>query len=136
MEELRNLHQNAFNYVNDAGPHKWSRVHCLDRRERNLDFTSLCLEYYKRHTLINVYLVPIIPVGHPSTWVVPSDIAERVVLNPISKRQAGRQRVGRHVLSSERTTTQSCRKCGQLGHNKKKCSNPPLINEGPTRVVP
>ncbi|KAK2652864.1 hypothetical protein Ddye_012720 [Dipteronia dyeriana] len=28
MEELRNLHQNAYDYVIDAGPHKWSRVHC------------------------------------------------------------------------------------------------------------
>ncbi|KAK3218348.1 hypothetical protein Dsin_012318 [Dipteronia sinensis] len=26
--ELRNLHKNAFDYVEAAGPHKWSRVHC------------------------------------------------------------------------------------------------------------
>ncbi|KAK2655331.1 hypothetical protein Ddye_008383 [Dipteronia dyeriana] len=53
-------------------------------------FTSLCVDYYKRQTLTNTYSVPIMPVGHPSTWIVPSDIAERVVLNPISRRQAGR----------------------------------------------
>ncbi|KAK3222538.1 hypothetical protein Dsin_009563 [Dipteronia sinensis] len=28
MEELRNLHKGAFDYVIAAGPHKWSRVHC------------------------------------------------------------------------------------------------------------
>ncbi|KAK2652662.1 hypothetical protein Ddye_012518 [Dipteronia dyeriana] len=154
MEELRNLHKNAYDYVIDASPHKWSCVHCPERRnmlqrwlhdryraaqfirqqlndathlvilkrvekcgfmtvnlvdwnvfsvkrsekqwtvdlahktctcnkfqmdhfpyshaleavrERNLDLTSLCLDYYKRQTLIDTYSVPIIPVGHPST---------------------------------------------------------------------
>ncbi|KAK3198472.1 hypothetical protein Dsin_021887 [Dipteronia sinensis] len=68
--------------------------------------------------------------------VVPSDIAERVVLNPKTKRQSGRPMEGRHASSSERKTTQSCRRCGQSGHNSKRCSNPPLINEGPSRIVP
>ncbi|KAK3229112.1 hypothetical protein Dsin_000993 [Dipteronia sinensis] len=58
-------------------------------RERNLDLTSLCADYYKRETRIDAYSVPIMPVGHPSSWVVPSDIAARVVLNPKSKRQSG-----------------------------------------------
>ncbi|KAK2658700.1 hypothetical protein Ddye_005233 [Dipteronia dyeriana] len=34
MEELRNLHLNAYDYVINAGPYKWSRVHCPDRRYR------------------------------------------------------------------------------------------------------
>ncbi|KAK2633790.1 hypothetical protein Ddye_028582 [Dipteronia dyeriana] len=34
MEELRNLHPNAYEYVIDTDPHKWSRVHCPDRRYR------------------------------------------------------------------------------------------------------
>ncbi|KAK4849628.1 hypothetical protein QYF36_026693 [Acer negundo] len=104
--------------------------------ERNLDFTSLCADYYKRETLIDAYSVPIMPVGHPSSWVVPSDIAARVVLNPKTKRQLGRPMEGRHASSSERTTTQSCRRCGQPGHNSRRCSNPPMVNEGPSRIVP
>ncbi|KAK2658854.1 hypothetical protein Ddye_005387 [Dipteronia dyeriana] len=104
--------------------------------ERNLDLTTLCADYYKRQTLIDAYSVPIIPVGHPSTWVVPSDIAQRVILNPNSRRQAGRPRADRHVSSSERTTTQSCRRCGQPGHNSRRCPNPPMINEGTSRGVP
>ena len=99
-------------------------------------FTSLCADYYKRETLIDTYSVPIIPVGHPSSWVVPSDIAAWVVLNPKSKRQSGRPMEGRHASSSERTTTQSNRRSGQLGHNSRRCSNPPMINEGPSRIVP
>ncbi|KAK2645146.1 hypothetical protein Ddye_020341 [Dipteronia dyeriana] len=67
------------------------------------DFTSLCADYYKRQTFIDAYSVPIISVGHPSTWVVPYDITKWVVLNPISRRQIGRPRAGRHVSSSERT---------------------------------
>ncbi|KAK2656227.1 hypothetical protein Ddye_009279 [Dipteronia dyeriana] len=67
MEELQNLHPNAYDYVIDAGPHKWSRVHCPNRRDRNMDFTSLCADFYKRQTLIDLYSVPIIPVGHPYT---------------------------------------------------------------------
>ncbi|KAK2640752.1 hypothetical protein Ddye_022515 [Dipteronia dyeriana] len=105
-------------------------------RERNLDLTTLCSDYYKRQTLIDAYSVPIMMVGDPSTWVVPSDIVQRVILNPNSRRQAGRPRAGRYVSSSERTTTQSCRRCGQPEHNSRRCSNPPMINEGPSRGVP
>ncbi|KAK2659124.1 hypothetical protein Ddye_005657 [Dipteronia dyeriana] len=34
MKELRNLHQNAYDYVIDAGPHKLSRIHFPERRYR------------------------------------------------------------------------------------------------------
>ncbi|KAK3185063.1 hypothetical protein Dsin_032349 [Dipteronia sinensis] len=180
MGELRNLHKNAFDYVEAAGPYKWSRVHCPQlrfrvmttnvaecinsclkfarqlpmltlaefirnmlqrwfhdrhraaqsmhrhqltdashlvmlqrvekcgymtvnpvdwnifsvKRERNLDFTSLCSDYYKRQTFIDAYSVPIMSVCHPSSWVVSSDIAEPVVLNPKTKRQSGRPMEG------------------------------------------
>ncbi|KAK3212645.1 hypothetical protein Dsin_017351 [Dipteronia sinensis] len=58
----------------------------LQRWERNLDYTSLCANYYKRETLKDTYSVPIMPVGHSNTWVVPEDIRQRVVLPPKSKR--------------------------------------------------
>ncbi|KAK3193087.1 hypothetical protein Dsin_024397 [Dipteronia sinensis] len=109
--------------------------HC-SYRERNLDFTSLCADYYNRHTLIDAYSVSIMLVGHPSSWVVQSDSVVPVVLNLKTKRQSGRRMVGRHASSSERTTTQSCRRYGQLGHNSRRCSNPPLINESPSGIVP
>ena len=76
------------------------------------------------------------PVGHPSSWVVLSDIAARVVLNPKTKRQSGRPMKARHASSSEKTTTQLCRRCGQPGHNSRRCSNPPMVNEGPRTIVP
>ncbi|KAI9200977.1 hypothetical protein LWI28_016011 [Acer negundo] len=143
IEELRKLHKAAFDYVIVVGPHKWSRVHCLQKRymvmttnvvecinaclkfaqqlpmmtlvefirnilqkrERNLDFTSLCVDYYKRKTFIDAYSVPIMHVGHPSSWVVPSDIAAWVVLNPKLKRQSGHPMEGQHASSSSESTT-------------------------------
>ena len=98
--------------------------------------TSQCADYYKRETLINAYSIPIMPVGHPGSWVVPFYIASQVILNPKAKRQSGRPMEGWHVSSSERTTTQSCRRCGQPGHNSRRCSNPPMVNEGPSTAVP
>ncbi|KAK3204720.1 hypothetical protein Dsin_018766 [Dipteronia sinensis] len=56
------------------------------RAEQKLDFTSLCADYYKRQTLIDAYSVPIMPIGNPSSWVVPSDITAWVVLNPKTRR--------------------------------------------------
>ncbi|KAK3227241.1 hypothetical protein Dsin_007103 [Dipteronia sinensis] len=32
MEELKKLHKNAYEYVLEIGPHKWSRVYCPHRR--------------------------------------------------------------------------------------------------------
>ncbi|KAK2659325.1 hypothetical protein Ddye_005858 [Dipteronia dyeriana] len=178
MEELRNLHENAFNYVIEAGPHKWSRPGRLARatnskwscfhvhthlqqqgivllrnifwvltnefdtpcncccRDQNLDYISLCTDFYKRQTLIDAYSVPIMPVDHPSEWIVPIDITDHVVLNSLSRRQAGRPMGGRHALSSKKTTTQSSRRCGESSHNARRCHNPPLINDGPSRIVP
>ncbi|KAK2653120.1 hypothetical protein Ddye_012976 [Dipteronia dyeriana] len=77
------------------------------QREQNLDFTSFCTDYYKRETLVDAYSASIMHMGHPFLWLVPSDIAARVVLNPKSKRQSGHLIEGRHASSSERATMQS-----------------------------
>ncbi|KAK2642576.1 hypothetical protein Ddye_024339 [Dipteronia dyeriana] len=47
MEELRNLHLNAYDYVIDAGPHKWSRVHYPDRRYKVMTINAAeCINLY------------------------------------------------------------------------------------------
>ncbi|KAK3193818.1 hypothetical protein Dsin_025128 [Dipteronia sinensis] len=44
MEELSNLHQNAYDYVINARPEKWSRVHCPQQRYRLMTTnTAECL---------------------------------------------------------------------------------------------
>ncbi|KAK3225081.1 hypothetical protein Dsin_004943 [Dipteronia sinensis] len=188
MGELRNLHKNAFDYVEAVSPHKWSCVHCPQRRFRSSlgicysAIFTIDIELHSHQLTDSSHLVmlqrvekcgymTVNPVDwnifsvkrsgkqctvdlarktctcNNSKWTifrvlthsqrqVPSDIAERVVLNPKTKRQSGHPMEGRHALSSERTTTQSCRRCGKSGHNSMRCSNPPLINEGLSRIVP
>ena len=51
-----------------------------------MDYNSLCVDYYKRETLVDTYSVPIMPVGHPNTWEVPEDIRQRMILPLKSKK--------------------------------------------------
>ncbi|KAK3194153.1 hypothetical protein Dsin_025463 [Dipteronia sinensis] len=64
-------------------------------RERNLDYTSLCADYYKKEVLADAYSILIMSVGHPNTWVIPPDIKNRVVLTPDIRTQSGRPRRSR-----------------------------------------
>ncbi|KAK2655685.1 hypothetical protein Ddye_008737 [Dipteronia dyeriana] len=59
MEELHNLHQNAYDYVNAAGPHKWSRVHCPERRYRVMttnvaECINSCLKFTRQLPLLTL----------------------------------------------------------------------------------
>ncbi|KAK2653177.1 hypothetical protein Ddye_013033 [Dipteronia dyeriana] len=59
MEELRNLHQNAYDYVIDADPHKWSRVHCLERRYRVMtikveECINSCLKFARQLPMLTL----------------------------------------------------------------------------------
>ncbi|KAK2665796.1 hypothetical protein Ddye_004370 [Dipteronia dyeriana] len=42
MKELRNLHNNAYVYVIDTGPYKWSHVHCPDGKKVQGDDDKCC----------------------------------------------------------------------------------------------
>ncbi|KAK3227240.1 hypothetical protein Dsin_007102 [Dipteronia sinensis] len=93
-------------------------------RERNLDYTSLCADYYKKEVLADAYSILIMPVGHPNTWVIPPDIKNRVVLTPDIRTQSGRPRRSRFQSVSESPSKQKCKKCGTQGHNSRRCPNP------------
>ncbi|KAK2658894.1 hypothetical protein Ddye_005427 [Dipteronia dyeriana] len=59
MEELSNLHQNTFNYVIEAGPHKWSRVHCLKIRYRVMttnvtECINSCLKFARQLPMLTL----------------------------------------------------------------------------------
>ncbi|KAK2663556.1 hypothetical protein Ddye_002130 [Dipteronia dyeriana] len=125
----------------DGNEHMYLIVFGYGESENNLswewflDWLKVALGHKDDLTLIDAYSISVIPIGHSSSWVVPNDIVEWVVFNPIFKRQAGCPMAGRHASSSERTTTQLCRSCGQSGHNSRRCSNSHLINEGLSRVI-
>ena len=57
-------------------------THDIQIKERHLDYISLCADYYKKEVLIDAYSIPIMPVGHPSSWVVPEDIRNHPVIPP------------------------------------------------------
>ncbi|KAK2665985.1 hypothetical protein Ddye_004559 [Dipteronia dyeriana] len=59
MEELRNLHPNAYDYVIDTGPHKWSRVHCPNRRYRvmitnDVECINSCLKFTQQLPMLTL----------------------------------------------------------------------------------
>ncbi|KAK3185018.1 hypothetical protein Dsin_032304 [Dipteronia sinensis] len=59
MGELRNLHKNAFDYVESAGPHKWSRVHCPQRRFRVMttnvaECINSCLKFARQLPMLTL----------------------------------------------------------------------------------
>ena len=89
-----------------------------------MDYTFLCADYYKKEVLADAYSIPIMPVGHPNTWVVPEDIRDRVVLMLDIYTQSGRPRRTRFASASERPSKQKCKKYGTHGHNSRRCTNP------------
>ncbi|KAK2658786.1 hypothetical protein Ddye_005319 [Dipteronia dyeriana] len=59
MEELRNLHQNAYDYANAVGPHKWSHVHCPDRRYKVMitnaaECINSCLKFTRQLPMLTL----------------------------------------------------------------------------------
>ena len=59
MGELRNLHQNKYNYVINAGPEKWSNVHCPQRRYRLLttnvaECLNLCMRFARKLPMLTL----------------------------------------------------------------------------------
>ncbi|KAK2662126.1 hypothetical protein Ddye_000700 [Dipteronia dyeriana] len=59
MEELCNLHPNAYEYVIDADPHKWSRVHCPDRMYRVMttnaeECINSCLKFARQLPMLTL----------------------------------------------------------------------------------
>ena len=98
-------------------------------RERHLDYISLCADYYKKEVLIDAYSIPIMPVGHPSSWVVPEDIRNDPVIPPDIRNPPGRPCNSRHRSASERRNSQKCSQCGAQGHNSRNCPNPPMIQK-------
>ncbi|KAK2641996.1 hypothetical protein Ddye_023759 [Dipteronia dyeriana] len=59
MEELRNLNPNAYNYVIDVCPYKWSCVHYPDRRYRVMttnaaECINSCLKFTRQLPMLTL----------------------------------------------------------------------------------
>ncbi|KAK2648974.1 hypothetical protein Ddye_016463 [Dipteronia dyeriana] len=58
-EELRNIHLNAYDYVIDTSQHKWSRVHCPNRRYRVMttnvaECINSCLKFTRQLPMLTL----------------------------------------------------------------------------------
>jgi hypothetical protein len=104
-------------------------------RERNLDLTSLCSDYYKTAILVDAYSISVMPVGSTDQWVIPEHIKNRVVLPPVVRTQTGRPRLSRMRSVAEGGRTRRCNRCGGYGHTNQMCPNPNPL-DGSSTIEP
>ncbi|XP_060190411.1 uncharacterized protein LOC132619567 [Lycium barbarum] len=93
-----------------------------------LTLADYCSFYYRRNHILATYETPVYLIPDESTWVIPREVLENVVLPPKGRRNAGRPRKKRLQPSSEKAKKKrkfSCSVCGQDGHSRKTCGNPP-----------
>ncbi|XP_059289255.1 uncharacterized protein LOC132042744 [Lycium ferocissimum] len=87
-----------------------------------------CSAYYSNKNFKDTYAIPVEPLPCESTWEIPFDVLEQIVLPPDSKRPPGRPSLKRMKPFYEvkfKREKMTCSKCGIEGHNKKTCSNLP-----------
>ncbi|XP_060210368.1 uncharacterized protein LOC132637273 [Lycium barbarum] len=87
-----------------------------------------CSAYYSNKNFKDTYAIPVEPLPCESTWEIPFDVLEQIVLPPDSKRPPGRPSLKRMKPFYEmkfKRAKMTCSKCGIEGHNKKTCSNLP-----------
>ena len=100
-------------------------------RYRHLLYHVMCSPYYYVETLCVAYADSIYPVGDIDQWEVPQKVQTRVV-RPFDMRQrsAGRPRKKRILSQGEDRIQYKCRRCGRRGHNRAKCKNNFVTDEG------
>ncbi|KAK2634850.1 hypothetical protein Ddye_029642 [Dipteronia dyeriana] len=74
--------------------------------------------------LVAAYNGKIHPVGQPSEWLVPLDIASKIARPPVGRRPPGRPRMNRIPSFGEEVTQRRCTTCHRVGHNSHTCAYP------------
>ncbi|XP_019254886.1 PREDICTED: uncharacterized protein LOC109233461 [Nicotiana attenuata] len=92
---------------------------------KSLDAYEYCSIYYSADYLLKTYEIPVYPVSDESTWDIPREILEDVVLPPTGRIKPGRPKKLRIQLpeSQAKRCKTSCGQCGQEGHNRKTCES-------------
>ncbi|XP_062104146.1 uncharacterized protein LOC133815306 [Humulus lupulus] len=93
--------------------------------KRNLGVYDYCAKFYKSETLKAMYEENVHPLPHKDEWNLPQHL-DIVVLPPKATIPAGRPRKKRIRSRGEPKVIITCGKCGQPGHNRKTCRNPPI----------
>ncbi|XP_062081032.1 uncharacterized protein LOC133785833 [Humulus lupulus] len=93
--------------------------------KRNLGVYDYCAKFYKTETLKAMYEENVHPFPHKDEWNLPQHL-DIVVLPPKATITAGRPKNKRIRSRGEPKVIITCGKCGQPGHNRKTCRNPPI----------
>ncbi|KAL6502310.1 hypothetical protein OROHE_024588 [Orobanche hederae] len=86
--------------------------------------------YYTTQTWRQIYAVEVMPIPDKDEWIVPSDVALRVIGTPTNPKQAGRPRSKRILSGYHKKHGRVCSRCHQQGHYQNTCTTflqtPPL----------
>ncbi|XP_062076064.1 uncharacterized protein LOC133780212 [Humulus lupulus] len=93
--------------------------------KRNLSVYDYCAMFYRTETLKALYQENVHPLPHKDEWNLPQHL-DIMVLPPKTTIPAGRPRKKRIRSRGEPKVIITCGKCGQPGHNRKTCRNPPI----------
>ncbi|KAH9730924.1 SWIM-type domain-containing protein [Citrus sinensis] len=95
---------------------------CLAHR---VDFINLCSDFYTTESFAMAYAQLVEPVGDVADWKVQDEIQEMQVYPPVEAPPPGRRKELRipSVDKDVNWQTVRCRRCHELGHNRKRCKN-------------
>ncbi|XP_075099824.1 uncharacterized protein LOC142176365 [Nicotiana tabacum] len=95
-----------------------------------LDYTHMeapkyCSAYYTKEYFKKTYEVPVNLLPDETTWDLPTEVLDNVVLPPIVKGKLGKPTKSRRKGLYEYLYTESvtCGLCGKQGHNRRTCRN-------------
>ncbi|XP_059277617.1 uncharacterized protein LOC132031695 [Lycium ferocissimum] len=95
--------------------HAWAVI-----KHNGMDPIQFCSFYYKKDYLMKTWEIPVNPIPDETTWLVPREVMENVVLLPEGKRRAERPKIKRYKLASETDNNNNKKKraklsCGRCG---------------------
>ena len=90
-------------------------------KELKIDTYKYCADYYTTKSWIQTYQETVHPVGNQDEWELPSFFEDIVILPPVGKLKSGRPKKRRIPAAWETSRQHKCSKCGEKGHNYKKC---------------
>ncbi|PON91216.1 Zinc finger, CCHC-type [Trema orientale] len=94
-------------------------------RDRKLISYDYCSNYYIKESLLATYEGIVYLVGNQNTWQVPKEVEEVLLLAPEGIVKSRRPKKRRNLSTWETKKSMKCGRCGQYGHNRKICRNPP-----------
>ena len=78
--------------------------------------------------MVNTYSRSVNPIGDETTWDIPREVKELIVLPPEGRTKVGRPKKRRLRVGWETKVKNKCSRCKTFSHNRKTWRNKPQIN--------